>query len=383
MPKFEVHIPAANPGGFNMTLKVSADNWMAALKAGMQKLGEQGASAQNVMVDVQDDNSVHVTDATSGRVFRIKELSEEEAAAAQPKRPSGVQPLPKELQQTVTDTSKPKQPITTKLPPPAGMKTEIIPASENPVAHLINQQPTSPAPAPAKRPDLDVTLPVNAGPAPAPIKRSPTRSGKSSPRMEVGDVEELEHPVKPVIGSIGRPKSTAAAQAATKATVEDMLSDVFLRVNELTTTTSIDKAMEFVLDLAMEKVPCEAGSVLRADAASGDLTFICARGPKANEVMSAKIIIPAGSGIAGYAAFEGVSLALSDVEKDPRFYAAVGQKVDYTTKSILCAPMMTHGRSFGCMQLLNRKGGPQFLEHEVGVLAYLSHQAALFLNRQF
>jgi GAF domain-containing protein len=58
----------------------------------------------------------------------------------------------------------------------------------------------------------------------------------------------------------------------------------------------------------------------------------------------------------------------------------VSEKVDYETKSLLCAPMMTHGRSFGCLQLINRKGGGMFLEHEVGILSYLAHQAALYMN---
>jgi GAF domain-containing protein len=75
-------------------------------------------------------------------------------------------------------------------------------------------------------------------------------------------------------------------------------------------------------------------------------------------------------------------LAVNDVEKDPRFYAEVGERIGFETRSLLCAPMMTHGHSFGCVQVINRKGGPHFLEHEVGVLAYLAHQAALYLNQK-
>jgi GAF domain-containing protein len=153
-----------------------------------------------------------------------------------------------------------------------------------------------------------------------------------------------------------------------------------MRITELNDKKDVADAMQFVLDLAMEKVPCEAGSVLQADLSSGDLSFITATGPKAKELLRSKVVIPVGTGIAGFCAFEGVSVAVSDVQKDPRFYAAIGEKIDYETKSLLCAPMMTHGRSFGCLQLINRKGGPQFAEHEVGVLAYLAHQAALYLN---
>jgi hypothetical protein len=46
MAKYEVFLPAAQEGDFNLTLKVDADNWMAALKIGLKKLGEQGARSR-------------------------------------------------------------------------------------------------------------------------------------------------------------------------------------------------------------------------------------------------------------------------------------------------------------------------------------------------
>ena len=75
-------------------------------------------------------------------------------------------------------------------------------------------------------------------------------------------------------------------------------------------------------------------------------------------------------------------VAVSDVEKDPRFYAGISEKLNYDVKSVLCAPMMTHGRTFGCVQLLNKKGSSNFGEHEVGILSYIAHQGALYLNRR-
>src|SRR5262249_60286095 len=85
MARFEVLIPAADPGSFDVTLRVDALNWMQALKMGFHRLGEQGLVPHNVLVDGQDDGSVHVTDANSARGFRIRELSEAEAAATKGK----------------------------------------------------------------------------------------------------------------------------------------------------------------------------------------------------------------------------------------------------------------------------------------------------------
>lgn len=394
MPKYEVHIPAADQGGFNITLKVNAENWMAALKAGMQKLGEQGSVSSNVMVDVQDDQSIHITDNMSGRVFRIRELSEEEVAKAQVKRPSQIRPAVPRRPEAKTDPGRPAvgaEPAKTLvgLPPQNEQKgfdpnktMPSMPADEAAKVQAAIREKQQQAPtAPPVSSSSSIT-----DPAPKPYRSSSgSRVGnKSSPRIEVKneDVEELEHPVKPVTAPIGRQRSSPAFATQSKQSAEEVLADVFMRITELGEKKDVEQAMQFVLELAMEKVPCEAGSVLRADLASGDLTFISATGPRAKELLKSKIVIPAGTGIAGFCSFEGVSVAVSDVQKDPRFYSAIGEKIDFETKSLLCAPMMTHGRSFGCLQLINRKAGPQFADHEVGVLAYLAHQAALYLNNR-
>lgn len=386
MPKYEVHIPAAEQGGFNITLKVNADNWMAALKAGMQKLGEQGSVSSNVMVDVQEDQSIHITDNMSGRVFRIRELSDEEAAKAQVKRPSQIRPAVAKRPEAKTDPGRPA------LQPPTNEKTEpgfdsnktmpAMPAEQAAEirAAIAKEEEKKKIAAPATQ---KIDPPTEPPPKPFRASSGSRVGNKSSPRIEVRqeDVEELEHPVKPVTAPIGRQKSSPAF-AQSKQTAEDVLADVFMRITDLNDKKDVVEAMQFVLDLAMEKVPCEAGSVLQADLSSGDLSFITATGPKARELLKSRVVIPVGTGIAGFCAFEGVSVAVSDVQKDQRFYAAIGEKIDYETRSLLCAPMMTHGRSFGCLQLINRKGGPQFAEHEVGVLAYLAHQAALYLNNR-
>ncbi|GMU62944.1 MAG: hypothetical protein AMXMBFR34_47070 [Myxococcaceae bacterium] len=224
----------------------------------------------------------------------------------------------------------------------------------------------------------DQTLTALDEPPPRRVKSSPSQILRG--RVEIVDVEELVQPVKPVTGSIGRVKSSPQVGKTQRQLTEDLLAEVFMRVVELDKITSMDDAAKWVLDLAIEKIPCEAGAVFKADGATGDLSFVHAFGPKAHDLLRSKITIPAGTGIAGFCAAEGVSVAVSDVEKDPRFYAAIGERVGFQTRSMLCSPMMTHGRSFGCMQVINRKGGPQFQEHEVGLLSYLAHQAALYMN---
>ena len=123
MARFEVFIPAAEPGSFDVTLRVDAANWMQALKTGLHRLGEQGLFPHNVLVDVQDDSSVHVTDANSARVFRIREMSEAEIAAAK------LKPRP-----TPMGTTVPVEPV---VPPPSPAMVDPVAQTLGPDAPLV------------------------------------------------------------------------------------------------------------------------------------------------------------------------------------------------------------------------------------------------------
>lgn len=368
MPRFEVYIPAADEQSFNVTFRVDALNWMAALKTGMQKLGEQGATSNNVLVDVQDDNSVHVTEPESGRVFRIRELSEDEAATAEVKKPRA----------PANDKTIPGKPAFV----PSEAKTQpmmAIPQPKlDPVVQLAMVSEVTPSAAGGS---TGAGIPINAAPTPLLRDERPSERGSAPPlghhhRAEA--VVELERPTRPIVGPIGRPKATKSEREA----LEDVLAEVFERVDYVNREKSVEQAMYFLLDLALEKIPAESGSVLHADSGSGDLSFYAARGPKASELLAAKLVIPHGTGIVGFCTMEGVSVALSDVQKDERFYPAVSQRLKYATRNVLTAPMMTHGRAFGCFQVLNKKDGKPFSAYEMGLLSYLAHQGALYLNNR-
>jgi GAF domain-containing protein len=138
-----------------------------------------------------------------------------------------------------------------------------------------------------------------------------------------------------------------------------------------------DDGLGYLLELAMDKIACEAGFVLLT---RGDqLRFAVGRGAKAAEVLKAGIPIPVGTGITGFCAQELVCLAVSDVEKDRRFFRRISRAVGYETRSILCSPVVKAGRVYGTIELKNKKGGA-FDGADLAVLAYLAHQAANLLE---
>ena len=74
MAWFEVFIPSLEAGNPGITLTLEATNWIGALRTGLQNLGEGQSSIANVMCDIKEDNSIHVTDVSSHRIFRLREV---------------------------------------------------------------------------------------------------------------------------------------------------------------------------------------------------------------------------------------------------------------------------------------------------------------------
>lgn len=281
MPRFEVFVPAAPPAlPIDLTLRLEAESWLAALRTGLEKIGGPH-QATNVLCDIQADGSIHVTDPRGGAVFRIRSI---EASA-----------------------------------------------------------PSSPAPAPAAAP-----------PPPAPDAEAETPASLEPPRIGRGPVPR---------------------------TPEDVLADLFERVAALDPGAEPRTGLAFLLDLAMERIDCEAGSVFVARPGRKVLEFAVARGPRAQEILDLGLTVPLGAGIVGFCARENVSLAVSDAEKDPRFYRAVSQAIGYETRSLLCAPIARRGVVLGALELVNKRGGKAFERADLAVLSYLAHQAAELVSR--
>ena len=91
--------------------------------------------------------------------------------------------------------------------------------------------------------------------------------------------------------------------------MEDTLAEVFDRVQGVYKYREATAGLYYLLDLALEKIPAEAGSALSSELITGALRFVAVRGPKAKEILESRAVIPAGQGIAGFCTAEGVSLA--------------------------------------------------------------------------
>ncbi len=330
MSWFEVFIPAKDADAMNVTLTVEAPNWIGALRTGLSNIGEGHDAISNVMCDIKEDNSIHVTNPPPNRVFRFKAVPPPAAAP-----PAPAAPAPEPAPAPAAAAPEPQA-------PPAKAKTGSVPASAA----------KTPAPPP-KRTTGQFTE------APKPAKRKETKPQLTDPQLAPKNLGK-EIDINEVI-----------------ATVFDATAD--LMMDESPNPTKIAEKM---LEIAMNTIEAESGTFYLADVNGHELTFAAVAGPKAAQLKKSNMTVPVGQGIVGFAAQEGVCLVIQDMKNDSRYFSAVADKIGYAPENTLCASAEKEGRLFGAVQLINAKAGG-FSAGEMEVVRYIGLSAADMLERAF
>jgi len=155
------------------------------------------------------------------------------------------------------------------------------------------------------------------------------------------------------------------------------LAEAFEELQDLFLTQTQDEAAEFVLNIATKKITVEAGTVFLADINTRKMAFAAVKGPNSEALKGQNLHMT--KGIVGFAAREGAAIAVADVAKDPRFCSDFDQTGGFVTKSVLCAPIQFEGRTFGAIELVNKKKGDMFTQGEINIVSYLASQLAEYI----
>lgn len=116
-----------------------------------------------------------------------------------------------------------------------------------------------------------------------------------------------------------------------------------------------DRACQIALDLVLDFVDAEAGSVARGSINDPALTFVAATGPVRHEILGRQI--PFGQGLVGLAFDVGGTLLVNDADSDSRHLHEVDRETGFHTMAALTVPIRTdEGRSYGVIQVLNQSG---------------------------
>lgn len=147
---------------------------------------------------------------------------------------------------------------------------------------------------------------------------------------------------------------------------------------QLTSTLDLASLLRKIISAAKELTYTEAASILLIDPSTGDLRFEIASNINPQEMD--EIIIPKGSGIAGWVAQHGEPRVIDDVTKEPTWSNKVDDTIEFKTRSILAVPLRTHTKVIGVLEGINKIGSGTWDEADINTLTILASQAAIAIE---
>jgi len=142
---------------------------------------------------------------------------------------------------------------------------------------------------------------------------------------------------------------------------------------EFNSTIDLDALLPRVLDLVLDTVEAEAGSLWLLEGEI--LRCQLARGATA-EVLPG-LELPLGAGIVGDAVLRKECILVNEVREDPRFLHQIDELAGFDTQSVIAMPLITRGETVGAIEVVNeRTGEGTFTEEQRLFLEALSDDAA-------
>ncbi len=144
----------------------------------------------------------------------------------------------------------------------------------------------------------------------------------------------------------------------------------------MATCEKLDEILQKLVDILIEGVGADRGTIFLKDKDSDELYSRVVRGNYQHEIR-----IMADKGVAGNVFTNKKIANVPDAYKDERFDKSIDEKTGYRTKSILCVPIRTvKGELIGVAQLLNKKDGNAFTDEDEQFLDDVTTQAAVALE---
>lgn len=139
-------------------------------------------------------------------------------------------------------------------------------------------------------------------------------------------------------------------------------------------TLDLEALMPLVLEEVAQALSAEAESLWLVDPASCQIVCHYATGPGAEAIK--RVQVPLGQGIVGTSVAEQLPIIIADAQADPRLFHAADASTGFTTRSLVCVPLVRQGTSIGAIEALNKRSGRPFDQDDLELLLRLADIAA-------
>ncbi len=145
----------------------------------------------------------------------------------------------------------------------------------------------------------------------------------------------------------------------------------------LTSTFDLQTILNLVLQGIKDILDADASSVLLYDKKIDKLVFKSVAGRGSNRIKELPLALD--ESIAGWVAQHKEPVLISEVNADSRFCPRIDQLTDFTTRSLLCAPLITRGKVVGVLEVVSAKTG-YFRARDLELLTSLATSAAIAIE---
>jgi len=142
--------------------------------------------------------------------------------------------------------------------------------------------------------------------------------------------------------------------------------------------SQLKQLVKQITRMTQQALNASASSVLLFDRDKRELRFEIAEGESEKVLRHMKL--SARSGIAGWVARNKQPLIINDVTGDLRFNSSVDEATGFTTRSMICAPLIVHRKVIGVIEVLNKQDGSEFTNHDLETLMSVASTAAMALE---
>ena len=159
----------------------------------------------------------------------------------------------------------------------------------------------------------------------------------------------------------------------------------------ISSTLELEDVLRLVMDKAVEILGAEAGSLLLledtgeqpAEQQSGALVFRVVLAADSTRSAADRLVgrrLMAGEGVAGAVLESGDAQLIDRVDPDSTWGSAPDLDLGLEVHSVLAVPLVTLGRVFGVLEVVNKRQGTAFGEQDLGLLSTYAAQAAVALE---
>jgi GAF domain-containing protein len=172
------------------------------------------------------------------------------------------------------------------------------------------------------------------------------------------------------------PRVKTAAEAGKRITGDDLIGELFEACGDLQFARDSLEGADFVLNLALEKLPSEVGLVSLFDINRREFVVVRQAGGPRSVVLSR---LPERAGLAQAAMRKKAAIVVPDAAKEPRALDDGFRALGVAQRSLLVAPVEQSGRYLGLIELLNPVDGRAFTDGDGHALTYIGEQYAEFV----